>query len=94
MQDSNNIDLLNNYTIHYVINNKLDKKYNKNVIKSITLDREFMRKIDGLFIAEERSLSSFYKVLTFQYHKNPDDAFNIDKKRISISSNGVIIASE
>jgi hypothetical protein len=89
MQDSNNIDLLNNYTIHYVINNKLDKKYNKNAIKSITLDRE-----DELFIAEERSLSSFYKVLTFQYHKNPEDAFNIDKKRISISSNGIIIATE
>ena len=89
MQDSNNIDLLNNYTIHYVINNKLDKKYNKNAIKSITLDRE-----DELFVAEERSLSSFYKALTFQYHKNPDDAFNIDKKRISISSNGVVIASE
>ena len=93
MQDSNNIDLLNNYTIHYVINNKLDKKYNKNAIKSITLDRD-AELTDELFIAEERSLSSFYKVLTFQYHKNPEDAFNIDKKRISISSNGVIIASE
>ena len=90
MQDSNNIDLLNNYTIHYVINNKLDKK---NAIKSITLDRD-AELTDELFIAEERSLSSFYKVLTFQYHKNPEDAFNIDKKRISISSNGVIIASE
>lgn len=92
MQDSNNIDVLNNYTIHYVINNKLDKKYNKNAIIPITLDRE-----DELFVAEEyfeRSISSFYKVLTFQYHKNPEDAFNIDKKRISISSNGVIIASE
>jgi hypothetical protein len=93
MQDSNNIDLLNNYTIYYVINNKLDKKYNKNAIIPITFDRE-----DELFVAEERSvernLSSFYKVITFQYHKNPYDAFNIDKKRISISSNGVIIASE
>lgn len=90
MQDSNNIDLLNNYTIHYVINNKLDKKYNKNVILPIIFDRE-----DESFVKESYYFdSSFYKVLTFQYHKNPDDAFNIDKKRISISSNGVIIASE
>lgn len=86
MQDSNNINLFNNYSIFYSHNNQLDKEYNSNEIKLITFDRE-----DDIFYDDSLMTKDYYeKRLVFQYHKSSYDAFNIDRKRINILSNGII----
>ena len=88
MQDSNNINLFNNYSIFYSHNNQLDKEYNSNQINSVFFDRE-----DEIF--DNSSKSDYYlSMLTFSYHKSSYDAFNIDRKRINILSNGIIQATD
>ena len=95
MQDSNNINLFNNYSIFYSHNNQLDKEYNSNEIKLITFDRE-----DDIFINDSSRMTKnemidyYKKRLVFQYHKSTHDAFNIDRKRMYILSNGIIQATK
>lgn len=84
MQDSNNINLFNNYSIFYSHNNQLDKEYNSNQINSVFFDRE-----DETFDNSSKS-DNYLSMLTFAYHKSSYDAFNIDRKFINILSNGII----
>lgn len=91
MQDSNNINLFNNYSIFYSHNNQLDKEYNSNQINSVFFDREGGGHGVKTEIFDNSSKSDYYlSMLTFSYHKSSYDAFNIDRKRINILSNGII----
>jgi hypothetical protein len=84
MQDSNNINLFNNYSFIYTSNNQLDKDYNSNQIKNISYDRE-----DELFLNEGNyEVLSKGQRLIFQYHKTSYDAFNSDRNHIVFTNKG------